>query len=296
MVELKAHKLESKVHKLDVNQSTDGSLGQLLLDTGVLTESDVERILKYADKKGLRFGAAAVKLRIVKKADVEHALAQQFDYPYLKAGVGGFGKELVAAYQPFTRKVEQLRKLRMQLKSRWFAAGNSSLAIVSPGRKDGRTYLAANLAIVFSQLGERTLLVDADLRNSRLHEVFQVKNAPGLSPALVGRTAGNVLVLQVPHFKNLRLLPAGPPPPNPDELLARNEYEEILRQVSQAYDVVLIDTPPGNTGTGSETVALRCGGALMVARRNKTSMDAARAFVRRLESQAEIVGSVLSTF
>lgn len=287
---------ESNVQPINAGDTMNTTLGNLLQEAGVVKNADVERILKYARERDMRFGDAAIKLGLAKSDDVEHALARQFDYPYLRSGVGGFGKELVAAYQPFTPRVEALRALRMQLMLRWFAAGNTALAIVSANEREGRTYLAANLAIVFSQLGERTLLIDANLQNARLHKVFRIDNKPGLSPALVGRTDGQLNIEKIPHFENLWVLPAGAPPPNPEELLARNEFEEILRTLSSQYDIVLVDTPPGSSGIGAETVAYRCGAGLLVTRRNRTRLADVRDFTERLQGRAELVGSVLNTF
>ncbi len=287
---------ETNVHSRNEDAASPTSLGTLLLESGTLTEADIARILQHARGKNMRFGDAAVSLGLATPADIQHALARQFDYPYLKEGVGGYGKELIAAYQPFTRRVESLRALRMQLMLRWFAAGNTALAVVSAGPREGRTWLAANLAIVFSQLGDRTLLIDANLHTPRLHEVFRVANEPGLSPALVGRTGGQLNVQPVPHFENLAVFPAGAVPPNPDELLARNEFDDILRQLSAQYDIILIDTPPGNAGIGAETIAYRCGGALLVTRRNQTPLASVRAFTEKLQGRAVLVGSVLNRF
>ena len=287
---------ELKFQSASVDAHMDTSIGTLLLESGALTESDVKQILRFAKNEHILFGEAAIKLGLANKADIQHALARQFDYPYLKAGEGDFGKELVAAYKPFTQKVESFRALRMQLMLRWFAAGHSTLAVVSATPQEGRTFLAANLAIVFSQLGSRTLLIDANLQNARLHKVFKIKNSPGLAPALVSRSDAQTGIQKIPHFENLWVLPAGAPPPNPEELLARNEFEDILQECSHQYDIILIDTPPGQSGTGAETVAYRCGGALLTVRRNWTTLAEAKEFTNRLQGRAELVGSVLTTF
>lgn len=287
---------EVKLQSVQDYAPADTRIGALLVRSGALEEADIAKVLEFSEKRDLQFGEAAIRLRLVSKSDVAYALAQQFDYPYLLPGVGDFDKELVAAYKPFTPRVEALRALRMQLMFRWFAAGHSALAVVSAGAGEGRTYLAANLAIVFSQLGDRTLLLDANLLQPRLHTVFRVDNKVGLSAALVGRTDGELNVQKVPHFANLWVLPAGAVPPNPDELLARNEYEAILQRLSREYDIILIDTPPGDSGIGAETIAYRCGGALLVAHRDHSKLAAVKKFKDRISARAELVGSVLSTF
>ena len=147
-------------------------LGQVLVDHGKIGERDIERILKYARKKRLRFGEAASRLRLVSHDDIERAMAAQFDYPYLEKGAGGYPSELVAAFEPFSKKGRALRILRAQLLSHWHSDENRTLAIIAPSQREGCSYIAANLAVAFSQLGQRTLLVDANLQHARQHKKF----------------------------------------------------------------------------------------------------------------------------
>ena len=129
---------------------------------------------------------------------------------------------------------------------RWFDAETErkALAIVSPSHGEGRSFIAANLAIVFSQLGERTLLVDADLRTPCQHELFKLGNTPGLSGLLAG-SSNHHAVLRVPSLPGLSVLPAGAVPPNPQELLGRPAFVEAVYTLSRDFDVIIIDTPAG---------------------------------------------------
>ena len=209
-------------------------------------------------------------------------------------GQGEMSRELIAANDPFTPKVEALRSLRVQLMLGSFAPTANMLAIVSTSSGDGRSFIAANLAIVFSQLGERTLLIDAHLQNSRLHEMFGVQNAPGLSSALVGRGSGVINATSIPQFPNLWFVSAGERPPNADDLLARNTLIKVCSVLKTQYDVVLFDTPPGEGSTGADWIANRCGKALVVVRQNQSGFAATRAFLARIKSRAEVVGCVLN--
>lgn len=282
--------------EIEVPETTDTSLGKLLCDSGKINPRDVDRVLAFAKKKGLPFGEAAIKLRILKKSDIDQALATQFEYSYLRDGEKPFSKELIAAYKPFTNKVEALRSLRVQLMLSSFDSSPNSLAIVSAGTGEGRSFIVANLAVVFAQLGERTLLIDAHMQDARQHKIFRVDESPGLSSALAGRTSGKIKIFSIPQIKNLSLLPAGARPPNTDELLARDAFATICSRLGQAYDVLLIDTPPGDTSTAADWIANRCGKALIVARRDVTRLDDLKAFVSRMRSRAEVVGSVLNHF
>lgn len=287
---------EAETEQAEAAKPLNTSLGKLLFDAGKISSRDIERVLKFAERKGLQFGEAAVRLRILKKSDIDRALAAQFDFPYVHGGDGPFGKELIAAYKPFTPKVEALRSLRVQLMMGALNAGSNAIAIVSPGAGEGRSYIAANLAVVFSQLGERTLLVDAHMQNARQHRIFRIDDSPGLSSALVGRTSGKIRIVNIPQFKNLSVIPAGARPPNADELLARDAFTTVCARLSEAYDVLIVDTPPGDTSTAPDWIANRCTKALVVIRRDHTRFDDAKTFVNRMRSRADVVGSVLNQF
>ncbi|MBK8401175.1 MAG: chain length determinant protein tyrosine kinase EpsG [Propionivibrio sp.] len=272
------------------------SIGAILIDTGRLTAENAERILRLQKEQGLRFGDAAIQLGLLTDDDIRYALASQFDYPYLPAGDTSLSQELVAAYAPFSPVVEQLRALRSQLMLRWFdaQAERKALAIVSPSHGEGRSFIAANLAIVFSQLGERTLLIDADLRMPSQHELFKLGNTPGLSGLLAGRSNYDA-VLRVPSLLGLSVLPAGAVPPNPQELLGRPAFVEAVYTLSRDFDVIIIDTPAGSEFADAQTVAVRTGAALMVARKNQSLLHETMQFARNLQqSGATLVGSVLN--
>ena len=272
------------------------NLGGLLLDAGKLTVAGAERVLQLQKAENLRFGEAAIKLGLITETDLRLALAHQFDYSYLSPGEGHFSPELIAAYQPFGPQVEQLRALRSQLMLRWFNTGHKTLTVASINPGDGASYLAANLAVVFSQLGERTLLIDADLRRPRQHVLFNLGNRPGLSDMLVGR-ANMSAVTRIPTFLNLSVLTAGAVPPNPAELLSRAATPIMLEDLAEHYDVILIDTSAARDSTDAVMVAARTGGALLVLRQDHTQLATAAAFQTNLSSAgAALVGTVLNQF
>ena len=272
------------------------SIGALLIDSGRLSADDAEKILRLQKEQGLRFGDAALQLKLLTEDDIRFALARQFDYPYLPAGDQSLSQELVAAYRPFGEPVEQLRALRSQLMLRWFdgETDRKALAVVSPGKGDGRSFIAANLAIVFSQLGERTLLIDADLRRPRQHLLFKLANGGGLSDVLAAR-AGPEAVVRVPTLLGLSILPAGAVPPNPQELLGRPAFTELLQGLGKNFDTIIIDTPAAAEYADAQTVAARAGAALIVARKNMTSAPDLTRLTRSLQQGgAELVGSALN--
>lgn len=278
------------------NKHREANIGKLLLDLGKITLEDAERIIRLQKVEGLRFGAAAQKLGMVTEADIRQALSLQFDYPYLQPNQGSFSKNLVAAYQPFSPQVEALRALRSQLILTWFNEGNKSLAIVSANEDEGCSNLAANLAVVFSQLGEQTLLIDANLREPAQHQIFNLSEPRGLSDILVGRADLNI-VTRIDSFVNLSVLGAGTVPPNPQELLSRSIFTDLINHAITHYDIVIVDTAPAGDTSDAQTVAGRCGGALLVSKLNQTRVAELENVRDQLTvTGVQIVGAVVNDY
>ncbi|NBX00713.1 MAG: chain length determinant protein tyrosine kinase EpsG [Methylophilaceae bacterium] len=277
-------------------QSKQSPIGGLLVELGKISQSDVERIVKVQQDKGMRFGDAAIYLGLITEADINLVLSIQFNYPYLQVGNGNYSEELVAAYAPFTPQVESLRTLRTQLMKKWFGEGNKALAIVSVNPGEGGTNLTANLAILFSQLGVRTLLLDANLREPRQHELFNLTEKRGLSDILAARNDKS-LISNIEAFPNLSILGAGTLAPNPQELLNRATFANFMTQAMALYDVILVDTSPAVDSADAQAIVARCGGALLVSRLDHTKMSDLAAVKAQISvTGAQIVGAVINDF
>ena len=280
-----------------VIHQSERAIGAILVGEGKLDSGDIEKVMEVQRDKGLRFGEAALRLGLVNPEDLHRAVARQYDFPAPLA-TGSAGAELVVARAPFHPCAEELRALRTQLQIRWSNAGVNPrlLAIASPGSGEGRSYLAANLAVAFAQLGERTLLVDADLRSPRQHRIFGLPASAGLSAVLSGRADRGALVA-LPDFGPLSILPAGAVPPNPQELLSRAGLPALLRELRAEFDVILFDTPPARHCADAQSVAFRAGHALVLARRHHTRLADASAVVRELgDTGARVLGTVCNAF
>jgi protein-tyrosine kinase len=290
-----------KVEPLLEDADYDGRplrLGEILVRAHKLRPDQVEGVLALQAQKKLSFGESALRLRLVKTADVREALAEQFNYPVVKRGASaGLSPELVAAYEPHSAETEQLRSLRNELLMQWFESGDKprTLAVVGAGRREGKSYLVANLAIVLAQLGRRVIVVDADLRAPRQHEIFGIANrgGAGLSLILAGRCRAEPVHL--PEFGALALIQAGPLPPNPQELLLRPEFRELAHRLTQDYDFVLFDTCAVSLGGDPLIVARTALGALIVGRRNHTNLDATQLLAEKIRASKHIVvGAVMN--
>ncbi len=273
------------------------SLGDILQRAKGLTSEQVERALDYQKQHGVRFGEAAVALGLARADDVVWALAQQFHYPYAPASdAADLNEELVVACSPFMEEVEAFRDLRSQLLLGVLgdSTDRRALAITSSDSGDGKTFVAANLAVAFSQMPGRTLLIDANLRQPRLHTLFGVGATTGLSGILAGRAEPNV-IQPVAHLSNLYLMPAGVVAPNPVELLQRASFSLLLRELLAKFDHVLVDTPSHAMGSDARIISVHCGAALMVGRKGASRMNSMRTFVKLLnKSNVKMAGVLMN--
>lgn len=277
---------------------TDRPIGSILTETKRLPAGQVDKVLDYQRRKGLRFGEAAVALKLITEDDVLYALSQQFHYPYAPHTRRDLSGELVAAMQPFSDQAEAFRALRSQLMMRMFMPGTAprALAVVSPEKGDGKTFFAANLAIAMAQLGGRTLLIDANLRGPRIHQLFSIDEKAGLSGVLSGRVQSNV-IHQIADLNTLFVLPVGVAPPNPLELVERPAFSRLLSELLGKFDHVIVDTPAAQRGSDAGVIAARCGAALVVARRHQSRLGALHQLVSRLkDSPAQLAGMVINEY
>ena len=279
--------------------SASRSIGDILVATGRLSDQNAARILEYQKAHNLQFGDAALALKLLTKEDIDFALSQQYDYSYLSAANTSLSPTLLTAYQPFSTVSENMRALRSQLMLRWLnkTPKSKALAMVSPGKGDGRSFVAGNLAIVFAQQGQRTLLIDGDLRSESdqgQQTLFKLNRSSGLSGILANR-AGLEVAQLVPGLTNLAVLSAGAVPPNPQELLGRLAFGNLLEIANQQFDVILIDTPAGSSYADAEIIASRAGSALMVGRKDSTHVPEMVQMAHRLQNGGvELIGAVLN--
>ena len=271
-------------------------LVDILADQGKLDRREIGRVLEMQHRAGLRFGEASLRLNLISRGDLGQAIATQFGLPHLLADNGQWSSELVLALAPRHPRAEEIRALRGHLMMRrergeW---RGRRLALVSAAHGEGRSYLCANLAVAFAQLGLRTLLVDADLRRPRQHRIFDVPDHLGLVALLDGR-AGSEAVVPLAGLGPLHLLPAGASPPNPAELLSRGAFAETLDALQPGFDVVLLDTSAAETSADAHSVACRSGHALVVARRGQPRVAAVDALLSQLaEAGVRSLGMVFN--
>lgn len=280
------------------NQLLDRPIGEILREKLGLSSEQLEAVLEHIREHGGRFGDTAVALGMASQDDVLQALSEQFGYAYADEDRRKLSPELVTLNQPFSSQAEAFRAIRSQIMMRIFSEDQQkrALAIVSPNSGDGKTFFAANLAIALAQAGGRTLLVDADLRGPRQHEVFNLENGAGLSSVLAGRVDSQV-VQQIAGVQNLFVMPVGVTPPNPLELVDRPAFNMLMRELVLKFDHVIVDTPAVIYGSDAHVIAARCGAVLIVARENESRVGALQQLVGTLsQSPARLAGVILNEF
>lgn len=275
----------------------DLRIGSILTSEGKLDGTRIGQVLRLQQMRhGVRFGEAALALGLITREDLQMALAKQFDFPTQRPNGSAVHPDLVVCRDALHPSAEPLRALRTRLLIRRAGLGGQprALAIVSPGSSEGRSFVAANLAVLFAQLGMSTLLVDADLRAPRQSRIFDIPDRMGLTSVLSGRAAGEV---PLPAFGPLSVMPSGPLPPNPQELLLRPAMATYLELASAQFEVVLVDTPPARDTADAHSVAFCAGSALVLARSDHTRINEATALARDLaEAGAFVHGAVLTRF
>jgi chain length determinant protein tyrosine kinase EpsG len=278
----------------------DRSIGDLIAEACQLKPKQVDKILARQRDTGVRFGEAAIELGLASTEDVLLALAKQYHYPYAAQDRRGLSPELIALNQPFSAHAESFRAIRSQLMKRVFnnqPGPRRAVAIVSPNAGDGKTFFAANLAISLAQLGGRTLLVDADMRGPRQHEVFNLANSVGLAGILSGRNPNSPAIQNVPGVSGLFLLPVGSTPPNPLELVERPAFGLLMDKLTAKFDYVVVDTPAAQYGSDAAVIAERCGASLMLARQDVSRIAALEEMAIELaDDHPKLAGVVLNRY
>lgn len=289
-----------------------------MIESWRLSQDQVAQIRELMNARRLNFVDAALQLKLITSDDATDALERSARMPPVDAGIvetalrrQSIGRvatvppsiyvkpsrELLMACNADHPHCERLRALRTELQLLLGDGGRqaSVVAVLSPSPGEGRSQLAAELAIAFAQLGKRTLLLEADLRRPRQQLLFGAQNALGLAQCL--SFGGTPQLLRVEGFPQLSLLPAGPIPPNPLELLSDGRFEGLISDWKRTFDVVIIDTPAVTQYSDGLAIASFAQDILLLSRANSTSHTDMKDMLRRLATtNARILGAVINNF
>jgi capsular exopolysaccharide synthesis family protein len=204
---------------------------------------------------------------------------------------------VVAIDEPTGVTAESIRALRTQVVTVRNRDGMAALALCGPEAQVGCTFVAVNLAVALSQIGMKTLLVDANMRDPGIDRmILPPEQGAGLQQCLAGAIDPEEAI-QHDVLDNLSLLYAGGVATNPQELLAAPRFRELIELWSREYDFTIVDTPPANQSADGRYIAGVLGAALVVARQDHTSVSDLATIIAELEqSDAAVVGTVLNQF
>ena len=203
-------------------------------------------------------------------------------------------RELVVHSDPKSVGSEAFRTLRTNLHFTSPDRDLRSILMTSSGPSEGKSTVIANLAVAFSQSGHRTLLIDCDLRKPTVHKIFGMHNAPGLTSYLVGEV-GLDKIIRDTGIPNLSVIPSGPVPPNPAELVGSKVMKDCVEWATQEYDMVLIDAPPIVAVTDAAILSTLVDGVLLTVHSGKVPREMAQHAKSLLDkANARILGVVLN--
>jgi polysaccharide biosynthesis transport protein len=206
----------------------------------------------------------------------------------------GDASELITISDLNSAGSQAYRKLRTHLIFSHPGAPLRTLLVTSPAASEGKSTVSANLAVAYAQQRLRVVLVDADLRRARLHNIFGRERLPGLAEVVVGQATLDQ-ALRETETPGLSLLPAGTLVPNVSELLGTTAMQGVLRQLSEQFDLVIVDTPPVLAAADAEILGVQTDAVLLVVRAGQTDRHSAQHAVQQLRAVgARIVGAVLN--
>jgi capsular exopolysaccharide synthesis family protein len=202
---------------------------------------------------------------------------------------------LITLRDPRNPAAEAYRALRMNLAFTSLDQALSMFVVSSPAASDMDSAVAANVAVVMAQAGQRVILVDADLRRPSLHTLFDLSQEPGITTMLLGQGDGVDLPLINTEVPGLSLLPSGPQPPNPADILGSNRMHMLLARLKELSDIVILQAPPVTVAVDASVLAVQTDGLLLAVRAGHTRrdrVDQAKSILERY--RVRLLGAVMT--
>lgn len=203
-------------------------------------------------------------------------------------------RKLITTFDPKSPISEQYRTIRTNIQYSDIDSKIKTLMVTSSAPGEGKSTTAANMAVVFAQQGKKVLLIDADLRKPTVHYTFGLGNAFGLTTVLTKQIQLEKAIAETDE-SNLWVLTSGPIPPNPAELLSSQSMEQCLKDVSENFDMVIMDTPPLLAVADPQILSNQCDGTILVVFSGKTETDQVQKAKELLVSaKSKLLGVVLN--
>ncbi len=202
--------------------------------------------------------------------------------------------KLVTLQEPTSPAAEAFRTLRTNIQFAALEKPVKTLLLSSPAPDEGKSVTAANLAVTLAQAGHRTILVDADLRRPSQHTLWGISNDHGLTTMMLDKTNGEAPLCGV-EVEHLAILPSGPLPPNPADLISAPRMDEIIATLAAQADFVLFDAPPLLAVTDAILLGSKVDGVLLIVKAGATRRDHAQRAKEALQrANVRVLGVALT--
>ena len=205
------------------------------------------------------------------------------------------GVRMITVSAPKSTNTEQFNTIRTNIQFANVDKEYKSLVLTSSTVSEGKSTVSANLAVSFAKQGLKTLLVDADLRRPTVETTFDIANGKGLTNFLTDRSVNINNIIYETSIKNLFVMPSGPVPPNPSELIGSKRMEQLIEALGAQLDLVIYDAPPILSVTDAQLIAAKVDGTVLVIRQDKAEKEAVKQSVSMLKHvHAPILGFILN--
>jgi capsular exopolysaccharide synthesis family protein len=203
--------------------------------------------------------------------------------------------KIITMGDPRSPVAEQYRILRTNLQFMMVEGEVKTVVVTSTNHDEGKTTIAANLALVMAQAGSKVLLIDCDLRKPCVHKIFDKKANPGLTNYFAGDDKELSVIIQSTEIDSLSIITSGSIPPNPSEILSSSKMKAFLEEVSKDYNFVIIDSPPSGVFTDAAVISTMANGVIYICASGQVKRDHARKTIENFKKiNARVLGVVLN--
>ena len=205
------------------------------------------------------------------------------------------GVRLITVADPKSVNTEQFNTIRTNIEFSGVDKQYKSLMVTSSVMSEGKSTISANLAVAFAKQGKRVILVDSDLRRPTMNATFSISRPTGITNFLTDSNIKLSDIIYRTSVDNLCIIPSGPIPPNPSELIGSNKMTKLITTLSEKSDLVIYDAPPVLSVTDAQIISTKVDGTILVVKANSTEKSQVKMSVNLIDRvHGHIVGSILN--